>query len=547
MLRSLRVENFILIDKIELDFKAGFNCLTGETGSGKSMVLKALGFLSSTKGKEKFKKSESKNVSVTAVFDSPFSGKIEHLLKENGIDESSDDNLIIRRVLSTQSRLLSYINDVLVSQSFFEKVVNLLLDLNFQKDENKLFNGEFALEFIDDYANLKDKVAAFNKKIDEYKALEKEKEELFKKVNENINKKDYLEYALNEIQKANPKIGEDEELGTQLKTYKNLAKIHEEIDNMLSSLSRSDGVLKNLSLSIKSAEVLKKYDTSFDAIENTLNDQYFAVDDCINEINTIKNKYSLNDNNEEYIIERLDVLSKIKRKYGPTIDDCLKKQEEFREELRLLENFDYEMNELDKKTKKLLENIKVISKELNEKRMSACKKLDSDITENLHLLMMPMARFKTDFKPINETFGTIKAEFLISANKSSEFLPISKTASGGELSRIFLSLLLYSNNFSIPTIVFDEIDSGLGGEASIALGDFIVKISKKIQVISITHLASIASRSDNQISVKKSEKQDGVEINAKAVDGVEREEEIARMLSGSISKESLLHAKKLLS
>lgn len=565
MLKNLTVKNFAIIEDLSVEFEKGLNVITGETGSGKSILIEALGIALGNKfSKDMLREGEDKLI-LTTTFDISENKRLKKILIDKGIE---DDILFFQREITKDGKQKLKINGMVLPFSIYREIGELLVDIHGQHEPQSLLDKNKHLELLDRFIgeNFLIKRDEFNKKLERYRNVNKEIEEILTKKEERERRRDYLNFVINEIEKE--KISEDEEneLLSKREILKNVSKLKEaysEIFNNLEGFDENEGAVDKIVRSIKKLESIETIDKFSLEFKKELNEIEIKISEILNQIRVRKEEIEYSPDELEIIEERLKIYDDLKRKYGKNIKEILNFLEESKKELRNLDTSFEKVEEL-KKEKELLEKELIeIGKFLREERLKKAKELEKQIEQELSTLAMEKAKFFVKFfeeeeengiqfdgkmlKPMQ--YGFEKVEFFISPNPGESEKPLIKIASGGELSRVMLSIrTIFGKVDEIPCIVFDEIDQGIGGRVGEMVGRKLLELSKNVQVISITHLPQIASFGDNHILLVKSVSQERTYLTAKTLKEDERVYEIARMLGGvEITESAINHAKELLS
>ncbi len=545
-LLELRIKNFVLVETAELNFGPGLNIITGETGAGKSLLVGAINLLIGTKtdwdlitGKDRSE--------IVGIFEG--NEETEKLLEDHGIEHEGD--IIIRRVLTPEQRKSrAFVNMTPVTQQFLRNLTSGLVDIHGQHEHQKLFDVSSHLEYLDKFAEtvaLKERVSRLFKEYQEIlRKFEKEKREV-----ENTEKlKDFLEYQLRELEDADLKEGEEEELEERIKVLSNLetlrggiqealSLIYEDDDSAYSRLTRVLNILRNLS----------GIDESLKSREITLEEVLIRIEELWRNLLDYSGKLHSEPEELDRLMERLSLINRLKEKYRTDVPGLLKLYNETLEKVRKIEVKDEFLRELETRVRDKYDELMDLARTLSKRRKGAAREFEDQVLKELSELGMQNAVFVVDFKEkeVDET-GIDQVEFLISTNPGEEPKPLRKVASGGELSRIMLALkTVLSEIDDIPTLIFDEIDVGIGGRIAEAVGKKLASISKKGQVITITHLPQIAVYGSKHFVVEKIVSGGRTVTRVRELTGDERVKEIARMLAGEkITESSIVHARELL-
>ena len=551
MLRELLIENLAIIEKLNLEFGDGLITLTGETGAGKSIILSGINLLLGEKASVDMLRSGENILVAQGVFEINEEQKTE--LEKLDID-TEDNEVIIRRTLDTKGKEKSFVNGARVPRSKLKEVMKTLVDIVGQHSHQMLLNRENHIKLLDKFIEeeaknvrikLEESLEKFNNVDVKIKEIEKEKKET-------ADKKEFYEFQLDEIEKANLKKDEDIELEAEYKKLFNAGKIKEK-------LSMSGFYLKNdevNALSViysckKNIESIIDCGKEFEDIYEQLERIYYDLEDCASTIEQIESDIEIDENRLDAVIERLNIIEKLKNKYGSSIDEILEYAKTISQKLRTLEDNNFEVENLLKEKEKFREDYWKYAKELRDIRKRFIKKIEENLGKELDFLNMKDAKLdiKLEEKDIMTKNGSDAIEFFIATNIGQPSKPLQKIASGGEVSRIMLALkVIFSHVDNIPILIFDEIDTGVGGETVRKIADKLKEIGKNAQVICITHSPAIASKANEQYYIKKTSKDGETFTSVKKLSYEERISEIARMLAGeNVSEAVIEHAKELLS
>ena len=551
MLRELLIENLAIIEKLNLEFGDGLITLTGETGAGKSIILSGINLLLGEKASVDMLRSGENMLVAQGVFEINEEQKTE--LEKLDID-TEDNEVIIRRTLDVKGKEKSFVNGARVPRSKLKEVMKTLVDIVGQHSHQMLLNRENHIKLLDKFIEeeaknvrikLEESLEKFNNVDVKIKEIEKEKKET-------ADKKEFYEFQLDEIEKANLKKDEDIELEAEYKKLFNAGKIKEK-------LSMSGFYLKNdevNALSViysckKNIESIVDCGKEFEDIYEQLERIYYDLEDCASTIEQIESDIEIDENRLDAVIERLNIIEKLKNKYGSSIDEILEYAKTISQKLRTLEDNNFEVENLLKEKEKFRENYWKYAKELRDIRKRFIKKIEENLGKELDFLNMKDAKLdiKLEEKDIMTKNGSDAIEFFIATNIGQPSKPLQKIASGGEVSRIMLALkVIFSHVDNIPILIFDEIDTGVGGETVRKIADKLKEIGKNAQVICITHSPAIASKANEQYYIKKTSKDGETFTSVKKLSYEERISEIARMLAGeNVSEAVIEHAKELLS
>lgn len=543
MISHLSIKNFAIIEKMNVDFHNGLNILTGETGSGKSIIIEAINLALGSRADTTYVRSGKEKATIQLILDIDKAAILSYL-KENDI--SYDNGLIITREIYSSGKSICKINDTIVSVSFLNKVCSRLADLHGQFDHQSLLNPDNHILFIDSYFSSDS--SALKKEISElYHDYTKAKKELSLLVNGQLEaerKKDYLKYEYAEISGANLTIGEDDDLDQELSLLQNSEKITENLSLIYENIvSDPASAITTLSKSLQLLKDISSYDPHLLKFENILSDCYYRIEDISSDLRKYKDTIQFSPQRLNEIIERLDLINNLKRKYGQTIEKILEYKDTIENEISKIENSDETIDSLKVKTIELENELSALCQTLSEHRKKAASEIEQKINAELSELNFSHSDLKVIFNKTTDPDGNVtftgngidKVEFLISTNKGEPPRPLSKIASGGELSRVMLAFKRVIGEYDdMPTMIFDEIDSGISGATASIVGRKLAKISKKHQIISITHLPQIAVMGDHNYRISKKTENEVTKTTVEALDAKQKVEEISRLLGGDV-------------
>ncbi len=544
MIESLYVSNYVLIDKLDLEFSSGLNAITGETGSGKSIIMGAISLLLGAKAdKEDVRKGEDK-AEISGVFYTR-SPLVASFLSSRDID-LDDNRIVIRRVIRKEGRTSYSVNGVPLSLKEAEELGELLVDFSSQHAHHSLMKKDVMREILDEYSSSLSSLSDYQKAYKLYLQTEKELEDTKSEIEKSREEKDYMSYCLDEIERADIKIGEEETLKDNLKKLSNSESLIESSSLSSQSLREAKGVLSSALENMKKALGV---DSSLSGYVDRLESASIEVDDIYESMRDYLSSLSFSEGEMEEMNTRLSIIQRLKRRYGGSVESVLKTADDYRGKLELINDSSERISLLEKKGEKYRKEAASLAEKLSALRHKGAVDFSKKIENTLHHLGMENALFNISVTDDEMgLYGKDRIEFLIAPNKGEKTSGIEESASGGELSRIMLSIKASSNQAGgVETLLFDEIDAGLGGTVASSVAEELLELSKKSQVITITHLAQIASRADGHYVVSKETVDDRTHSSIKAIEGEARVEEIARLLSGNITPISLSHAREMLS
>lgn len=551
MLRELKIENLAIIDELDLEFGDGLIVLTGETGAGKSIILSGINLLIGEKASVDMIRDGEDHLLAQGVFEIN-EEQAEELSARFGIDVE-DNEVIVRRYFDRNSRGKVYVNGVRVSLTNLKEIMGTLVDIVGQHSHQMLLNKNNHVRLLDKFLGEEGKELRnnINRVYLKYKEISNKIDEIEKNRQEAIEKREFYEFQLNEINRVAPEVDEDNRLEEEYKKLFNAGKIKDKI--LDSNIQLRDGEVNALHFinnSRRNIESLCKYGEEFEEILEKLEKVYYELEDCIDMLDTADRDIDIDENRLQKVIERLDLINKMKSKYGATIEEIIEFRDSIAEKINLLEENSFEVKKLLKEKKEAEEKYWELALELRGLRLKKALEIEKLLEQELQFLKMGDARFHivVDKNEHMGNNGSDSIEFLISTNIGQGMKPLWKIASGGEVSRIMLALkVIFSRVDNIPILIFDEIDTGVGGETVRKIADKLREIGDHAQVVSITHSPAIAARAHEQFYIKKETVNNKTSTTVKKLDAKGRVVEIARMLAGENVTEAVLkHAEELL-
>ncbi|RLC56802.1 MAG: DNA repair protein RecN [Candidatus Cloacimonadota bacterium] len=560
MIKSLSVENFIIVENLNLEFENGLQVLTGETGAGKSIIVGAINIILGSDIHPGMLLDDSSPAKLEAVFDIDNENKKLTKLFNNYDIDISEGEAFFAKEIATNLRSKSFINGRRVSKDIIKEFRALLIDFHSQRDQQKLFDTDFQLEVLDIYGKLTNIREQFTSKYKETESKIKKLKKLQNTESELAEKIKLYQYQIDEIKKIDPAIGEDSKLQVEL----NLLTNAEDILNIATRLEqeiyeKENSVYDAISSYISQLAKFKNDNKNIDEAVNFLQDASANLDNSINSIREVQNIIEVDSSRLEYIQSRLTLLNNLSVKYKQNIEGILEYRNSIQQQIDSYSSGKEEISDLNDEIVVDLEYINKLSEELSAKRKKAAANFEKEIIINIKKLAIPDAEIEFKISDIKNSIGASErlsalnetgkdaVDIFFSANKGVKLQPFRIAASGGELSRFLLAIKkILSDRLDRRTIIFDEIDSGIGGKTSELLAEFIHDIGKYHQVLCISHLPQIASYSDRHFSIEKISGSKSSEVKVKILDGNERKVEIARMLSGSDTELALQHAAELI-
>lgn len=536
MLSNLKIENIAVIKKAVIDFKDGFNVMTGETGAGKSIIIDSLNAVLGERTSRELIRTGCDFAEVTALFYDA-SDEVNSILNELDIPKEEDGAILVVRKMSPDGKNICKVNSVSVTVSMLKRLGKQLVNIHGQADNQTLLNEENHCSYIDRIAENEAIFDRFSDSYKEYVALKNQLASLNIDEEQKLRRMDMLDYQIAEIEAANVKIGEWDELREKQTLYRNIEKLSSVLSAAYSYLEGDDETQGAVSLSFSALNKLNSVsDISKDISElsSALEEKAYDLSAIGEQIKDLLDSLDFDENSVALVEERLDVLYELSKKYGKTEEDILNFYNNAVEERNSIENSDEIKRKLTAEVNAAYEKALENAKELSKTRIFAGNLFSKNVCEELRFLDMPSVRFAVDIKdcPLCEN-GIDKVEFLLSANVGEDLKPLSKIASGGELSRIMLAIKsVLSEKDGISTLVFDEIDTGVSGSAAQKIAVKLKQVSRSHQVICVTHLAQIAAYADEHLFISKSEHDGQTYTELKSLSFDEQKSELARIMGG---------------
>jgi DNA repair protein RecN (Recombination protein N) len=561
MLKELNIKNFAIIDQLRVEFGPGLNVFTGETGAGKSIVVDALNLALGERASTDLVRTGSPEAVVEAAFELNGLGSVAvaGILGEQGIETAAGEDLIVRRVISTTGKSKIYINGSLANLATLTALGAHLADIHGQHEHQSLLAVDRQMDMLDSFGGLLKIREAFAASYKQLHELRRQLAELEAGEREKAQREDLLRYQVNEIEAARLKDGENEALANEQRVLANsekLAGLAASADETL--YSSEDSALAALKRAVTNVREIATIDNKLAPVLDLLESGRAQVEEAAREVASYAERVEFDPNRLEAIGDRLDLIQKLKKKYGGTVPEIIAFGAKAAADLEKIEKSGEEMERLRKEIEALKTGVTLKAKELTKKRTAAAKELEKKVEGELSHLGMKKTTFivKIVQEPGDDTTdglrmgsrGADRVEFLISPNPGEEPRPLAKIASGGELSRIMLALkTILVEGDPIPTLVFDEVDAGIGGAVAEEVGKKLRKIASRRQVFCITHLAQIASMAMSHYGVAKAVKKDRTSTEVRLLDRKERVDEIARMLGGkTITDATIRHAEEMI-
>lgn len=556
MLKELHIRNFALIDKLDIDFESGFSVITGETGAGKSIVLGAIGLLMGQRADTKAIKTGEQKCSIEAHFNHS-AYDMKDWFDENEIDFDADD-CIIRRELTASGKSRGFINDTPASVHQMKELGEMLMDVHSQHQNLLLQKEDFQLNTVDIIAHNTKEREEYSKAFHELHDAEKALAELKNSISDNRKNEEFIRFQLDELTAANFVKGEQEELEQEQESASHTEDIKSALYEADVLLNGDDNdIISNLKQVCSSIESITRVYPHVEELSERLESAYIEIKDIASDISSTLDDVEFDPERLEYINNRLDTIYSLEKKYSKgNVEELIEERDRLQKAIDAIDNSDEDLKELSAKVDTLRKKAQQLAETLTKTRTNAAKTVEDEIHKRLTALGMPNVQFaveltcnKTEDSSHLTKDGQDKIAFMFSANKGMALRPVSQVASGGEIARVMLSLkAMISGAVKLPTIIFDEIDTGVSGKMAEKMADIMKEMGEaNRQVISITHLPQIAAKGSFHYKVEKHDTESGTTSLMRRLNDEERVQEIAQMLSGeNITDAALTNARELL-
>lgn len=551
MLSDLKIENVAVIEKAEIGFEKGLNIMTGETGAGKSIVIDAINAVLGERTSKDIVRTGTSSAKITAYFEN-ISDAAVRVLDELEIESEPDRSLLINRTITSDGRSTCRVNGQTLTVSMLRKLGRELITICGQHDSQHLLQKETHIEYIDFLAGIDELLSHYREVYREVVRKKKELNAFLKSLNDKEERREYLAYRINEIEVAKIQPGEKARLTEEKKKLQNKEKLMKALYGAKTALDgdgEAPGCTQNLYALCGFLSQLGEYNREFDEYEKGIEKLTYLLDECSSLIGSEISSSEGEELDVNFIEERLDVLYRISKKYGDTEEEILENLEKYKSEFELIESSDEKKLELENEIYELSEKLFDLAEEVSDRRKKAAEAFEKDVMAELSYLDMPSAVFEVLFtQTAASSKGIDDVEFLISANSGQEPKPLSKIASGGELSRIMLAIkCVLSDLETADTMIFDEIDTGVSGRAAHKIAYKLRAVGKKRQTICVTHLAQIAAAADNHLFIEKHNDGESTYTKIRKLIDDEHIYEIARIIGGEvISKATVMSACELI-
>ncbi|GEO46759.1 DNA repair protein RecN [Companilactobacillus kimchii] len=554
MLKKLIINNFAIINKLQIDFKSGMTALTGETGAGKSIIIDALGLLVGSRSSIDFIRTGQEQLNVQGLFEVKASSPIFAILAEYGI--AHDDNqIIIKREINRKGRNVCRINNELVKTNVLRQVGKFLVEIHGQNQQQELLDEDNHINILDRFADddFQHDLLKYVQLFEEYQAKRSRLRTIQKNSQNLVQRIDMLKFQIEDIDSAQLQAGEDDKLEDEKNQLSNFEKISSSLQDSYRGLSENNvGVVDALGNVRDNLEEIMDYDSSYKELYDSVNGAYYQLQDNAATIADQLENLDFDENRLDEIQKRLITLDNLKKKYGPTLDEVIEFSKNAHEELSKINIDDDTEAQLTDEISQYQTKLLNLGKDLSKQRHKTATALEKSINRQLKDLYMPNAKFGVAFKSLDDDNlspkGIDQIQFNLKTNVGEDYKPLVRVASGGELSRVILAFeAIIAEKMNVETIVFDEIDTGVSGRVAQAIGDKIYKVSQFLQVLCITHLPQVAAMSDIQFEIKKETVKDKTETKVSILNDLQRIEAISLMLAGTkVTDLTRKHAQELL-
>lgn len=560
MLLELEVKNFALIDHLHLQFEKGLNILTGETGAGKSILIDAVNMAIGERADREFVRTGANKCIIQAVFSYSKVNRLEAFFEDYGIEVDSDQTIVVTREIYSNGRSVCRVNGTIITQTVLKTITQQLIDIHGQHQHQSLLDPQSHITLLDAYGGA-ETLTLLSEIAEQYQHLTNLQGRLKKICSNEMERErkiDLLRFQIQEIEAAKLVIGEEEELNRQKHLLANSEKIFKAVGDTYDLLH--DGnlhkpILDNLSFTVNQLHQVAEFDERLQYFYETIEDLQYKLEDITREIRDYRDTIEFDPVLLEEIEERLDLITSLKRKYGKSIQEIIDYLQEITEELFMIENSEKEINFLKSEIKSHRAKMEASALQLSGIRKEIASSLEKSLTNILQTLNMGKVTFQVQIQPTLDQQqqyklspkGFDQVEFLISTNLGEPLKPLAKIASGGEMSRIMLALKkILASVDHVPTLIFDEIDTGISGKTAQVVGQNMYDIARNHQIICITHLPQIASLADCHFLIEKREEAHSTMTIVKKLNKGEQIKEVGRLLGGELTNITLQHAEEMI-
>lgn len=547
MISRLHIENIAVIENADIDFRNGFIALTGETGAGKSILIDSINILLGNRASRDLVRTGCSKAFVSAEFDNV--AGLEKLFSEYGVPDEGNGSIFLSRELSFEGKSVARINSRPVPASVLKEFGKRLITIHGQQDNGTLLDTSTHLSFLDAYAKNGSELNEYRTAYRNFRSIKKEIDKLTLDDDEKARRVDTLSYQINEIEAAEPIEGEDEDLADRKKVLSGAEKIIESLSAARTILSDGEyNVSEMFSQAVTNLESVSEFSDELEDFASRSENVLAEIDSLADDVRTLADRFDFNPRELDEIEDRLGVINSLKRKYGRTIGEINSYLADAKAQLAQIEYSDEAILKLDAELAKAHDELVENAQILTDSRRKAAEEVKREVTKELSELEMPKVRVEVRIDKKKYSFdGADDVEFLISTNVGENVKPLSSVASGGELSRIMLALRkILSSPEKNETLIFDEIDTGVSGKASVRIAQKMKQMSKTAQVITVTHLAQIAAYADEHLKIEKKDNGQRTFTTVTELDEEGRIEELARLLGGDIASSAVETAKDML-
>ncbi|EAC6141924.1 DNA repair protein RecN [Listeria monocytogenes] len=553
MLQEMTIKNFAIIESLSLTFQEGMTVLTGETGAGKSIIIDALGLLVGGRGSADFIRHGEERLELQGLFALAEDNlACRNALIENGID-ASDDMVVLERSLFRSGKNSCRINGKLVTTVLLRQIGSKLIDIHSQHEHQELMNEEFHLSLLDRFASdkIKPALTKYQTNFKEYQTIEKEWQNWTKNERELAQRLDMLRFQQQEIENANLQAGEEDRLLEQKNILANFEKLNENLQGAYAAIQGEPGGLEFVGEAMRQMETAASIHTDYKAVSEAISSSYYMLEDSMSQIRQSLDQLEFQPEELNQIESRLNDLNQLKRKYGKTIEDIIQYEQEISSEMEKLTDSESHVGHLETKLATLKTELTKQAATLTDIRKKAAVTLEKQIKQELNQLYMEKAifsvRFEANKMELTE-LGQDSVVFYMSTNPGEPLKPLAKIASGGELSRMMLALkTIFSRHQGITSIIFDEVDTGVSGRVGQAIAEKIYAVSVGSQVLCISHLPQVAAMANHHYYITKKVQNKRTTTSVTVLKGVEKVEEISRMIAGiEVTELAKQHAKEMI-
>ncbi|HAB9926313.1 TPA_asm: DNA repair protein RecN [Listeria monocytogenes] len=553
MLQEMTIKNFAIIESLSLTFQEGMTVLTGETGAGKSIIIDALGLLVGGRGSADFIRHGEERLELQGLFALAEDNlACRNALIENGID-ASDDMVVLERSLFRSGKNSCRINGKLVTTVLLRQIGSKLIDIHSQHEHQELMNEEFHLSLLDRFASdkIKPALTKYQTNFKEYQTIEKEWQNWTKNERELAQRLDMLRFQQQEIENADLQAGEEDRLLEQKNILANFEKLNENLQGAYAAIQGEPGGLEFVGEAMRQMETAASIHTDYKAVSEAISSSYYMLEDSMSQIRQSLDQLEFQPEELNQIESRLNDLNQLKRKYGKTIEDIIQYEQEISSEMEKLTDSESHVGHLETKLATLKTELTKQAATLTDIRKKAAVTLEKQIKQELNQLYMEKAifsvRFEANKMELTE-LGQDSVVFYMSTNPGEPLKPLAKIASGGELSRMMLALkTIFSRHQGITSIIFDEVDTGVSGRVGQAIAEKIYAVSVGSQVLCISHLPQVAAMGNHHYYITKKVQNKRTTTSVTVLKGVEKVEEISRMIAGiEVTELTKQHAKEMI-